>query len=126
MKNFTWAVLVTALLLSLHGYAQKATVKQQQIQLNAPGVVNFTQMAEYEKLHPVILPQRDVERDEDEKANKVIPNHKIDRGASVTKINTEAVKQAELNRTTSPLPAAQFDGLLDNNTVIPPVLLMAQ
>jgi len=114
MKKVTPLLLASVLSFTLHqlSFAQKIT--SEKIPLSSPGVINFTTLAEHEKLvPPIALAPRNVEADEEE--HKGIPKKHVVEQAVVTNIELPAAQ----TRTVSPSPTVSFNGLTDNNTVIP-------
>jgi len=111
----------TGLLLGLCALLFSGTVHAQvtktTFNFKAPVVVNFHNLAEYEKDHPVALKPRFVEQGEDRdkfiyKPLPVSPNAKVHILPSKGFTATPAV--------TSPAASQNFQGVLDNGTLIPP------
>ena len=123
MKNSTCSRVSIVILFLLTTasplFAQKALssqIEQSTLPLPAPAVINFTALAQQELLSPPPVPiQRNVE--EDEEIHRGIPKSlPVPRDATLTKIT---IPENTL-RTVSPSPTITFNGLLDNNQVIPP------
>ena len=112
-------LLVCLLGLSISTQAQ---VTQKAFNFEKPRVVNFKQLADYEKNNPVILKPRFVEQGED-RDKFIFKPHPVTPGTKVSNIATTksipAGKEAAA-LATSPTASQNFQGVLDNGTLIPP------
>ncbi len=92
---------------------QKITHEKKQ--LGAPHKISFRQLAELEKLHPSVKKARYVEQGEDiEEKMKYKPKH-VHKAARVFPVLPSSRPLPE-----SPAPLGSFNGVMDNNTEIPP------
>jgi hypothetical protein len=95
----------------------QAQVTKSTFNFGAPKVVNFHDLAEYEKNHPVVLKPRFVEQGED-RDNFIFKPLPVMPGAKVHKVIPKGLTAAPA--ATSPAPSQNFQGVLDNGTLIPP------
>ena len=112
------------LLLCLFGFAikTKAQVAKRTFSFEKPKVVNFQELADFEKNNPVVLKPRFIEQGED-RDKFVFKPHPVKAGAKVENIGTKAKKDLNTDAATaasSPAPSQNFQGVLDNGTLIPP------
>lgn len=96
----------------------QAQVTHTTIPYEAPKLVNFRERALYEITHPQALQKRAIEQGEDREHYKFVPQP-VPAGVAVNHINlkTTAPLAAVVN---SPAPDLNFNGVLDNGTLIPP------
>lgn len=82
-----------------------------------PTTVNVTDLANYELAHPPHYVMRNFEEDEEEK-------EAIEHNGIISAQDIQNVKEFHFDenatRAASPAPTANFDGIIDNNTSIPP------
>jgi hypothetical protein len=109
--------LLTLMILSISLKSLIAQVTHTVISYSNPVVVNFTERAKYELAHPVLPVKRFIEQGEDRENFKirpkpVIPNSKVS--------NFETQKSNNTPTVSSPSPILNYNGILDNSTVIPP------
>jgi hypothetical protein len=110
-----WLLLsLTALLFCVQAQAQ---VKKTTFNFGPPKVVNFHDLAEYEKSHPVVLKPRYVEQGED-RDKFIFHPLPVSAGAKVHTVQPKSLTTAPA--TTSPSPSQNFAGVESNNTEIPP------
>ena len=117
-------LLYVALFLSTSGgmlgtHALQAQERQKTLQFGPPTVVNFHELALYEQTHPVILKKRFVEQGED-RERIIFKPKAVTSNARVTTLQTKNAKDQALATTASPAPTQNFQGVLDNGTLIPP------
>ncbi len=95
-----------------------AQVTQEAIRFERPNLVNFHDLSEYEKNHPVILARRFIEQGEDRE--KFVFRPKPVRSDAITRnVPRQAPAQGQA-ATNSPSSSQNFQGILDNGTLIPP------
>ena len=113
LKTFTVTFLVGLLAVG----AADAQVTKTSFTFGAPAIVNFKQIAAYEKDHPVVLTPRFVEQgeDRDKFIFKPLP---VGKNARLQKITPAT--SAALAAVNSPAASQNFQGVLDNGTLIPP------
>ena len=118
MKQSLLFRLITLTALSLVIFCNaNAQVAKSTFTFGAPAIINIQKIAEYEKDHPVILKKRFIEQgeDRDKFIFKPLP---VDKNAKVQQLPQQKVtNQVTLN---SPAPSQNFNGILDNGTLIPP------
>jgi hypothetical protein len=95
-----------------------AQVTKRTFNFGAPTVINLHDLAEGEKLHPVILKPRYVEQGED-RDNFIFHPLPLSSGAKAEKAATPKKLTAALT-TNSPATSQNFIGVESNNTEIPP------
>jgi Secretion system C-terminal sorting domain len=106
---FTFAFNYSAL------FAQTAA-SSSTFHVEKPVIVNFTQQADYERTHPVMLPKRFIEQGEDADKNFHPTFGPVPSDAKKFSI---ALPQIE-TRSISPEPKIVFDGIQDAGFLIPP------
>ena len=100
---------------------QAQQLDRTQSRLLPPRVVNFQQLADFEKAHPSKKKQRFIEQGEDrEKEFKFTPRP-IPSNAVVVAVPEPAARPgANQQFTSSPAPVTSFNGVMDNGSIIPP------
>src|SRR5450432_1844938 len=115
-----WTAFFLVLCLLGFSITTQAQVTQKTFSFGKPNVVNFHDLAEYENNHPAILKPRFVEEGEDRdkyifKPLPVKPGTKIGIIA-----NPDYAEKTAAPAGSSPAASQNFQGILDNGTLIPP------
>jgi hypothetical protein len=110
-------LLLVICLLSISMKTQ-AQVTQSTFTFAKPAIVNFKALAAYEKNNPVILKPRFIEQGED-RDNFVYKPLPVKANTKVEKITLPS-KEAAVANINSPATSQNFQGVLDNGTLIPP------
>jgi GEVED domain-containing protein/fibronectin type III domain protein len=95
-----------------------AQVTRKTFSFERPVVVNFGELAQFEKEHPVVLQPRFIEQGEDR--DKFIFKPKPVLAGAKTQSISLPKSNAPAALTTSPSPTQNFAGVADNGTLIPP------
>jgi len=95
-------------------------IKEYQIKMPTPAKVNFTDLAKYELAHPVKLKRRFIEQGEDREEKVKPPRRPIPPGASVYHVPGDTGNSKPAPQRDSPVPLGYWNGVMDNNTLIPP------
>jgi hypothetical protein len=115
-----WTGFLLVLCLLSFSITTQAQVTQKSFNFEKPKVVNFHDLAEYEKNHPVQLQPRFIEQGED-RDKFIFKPHPVKTGAKVEKIaNLITGEKNAAVLTSSPAASQNFQGVLDNGTLIPP------
>ena len=111
--------LLVVCLLGLSTVMQ-AQVTRKSFQFEKPKVVNFKELSEFEKNNPVTLKPRFIEQGED-RDHFIFKPHPVKAGIKVEKIAARAAGEKTAAVTAnSPAASQNFQGVLDNGTLIPP------
>ncbi len=118
MKQTLLFRLIAICILSLAFFGNSdAQVTKSTFNFGTPDIVNFKKIAESEKNKPVTLTPRFIEQGED-RDKFILKPGPVDKNAKVQQVvQTNAANQVELN---SPVASQNFQGILDNGTLIPP------
>ena len=118
MKQSLLLRLIAVCTLSLaFGSNTNAQVTKSTFSFGTPTLVNLKTIAEYEKNHPLVLTPRFIEQGED-RDKFIFKPGPVDKNAKVHEFaQTQAANQVTLN---SPVASQNFQGILDNGTLIPP------
>ncbi len=118
LRSTCFILLLGLLSLSIKTTAQ---VTKRTFSFEKPKVVNFSELAEIEKNHPVILQPRFIEQGED-RDKFIFKPHSVKAGAKVENINNtkKNLNPDAATAANSPAPSQNFQGVLDNGTLIPP------
>jgi hypothetical protein len=121
MKKIS-TILIAALMLFvvMHAAAQSPGTAES---IKVGKVINLKELAKKELLQPPAVVQRDYEEKDDELTG--IPTKKVvPADAKVYQVMADYVTNisasSQLPQTASPAPIQSFNGLLDNNAIIPP------
>src|SRR5436305_7419327 len=115
--NVLGRLMCLSILTLLLFYSANAQVTKSSFNFGKPDIINVKKIAEYEKNHPVILKPRFIEQGED-RDKFILKPGAVDRNAKVQQVTiTKMQAQAAVN---SPAPVKNFQGVLDNGTLIPP------
>ncbi|HEY5406027.1 MAG TPA: fibronectin type III domain-containing protein [Ginsengibacter sp.] len=118
MKQTLLFRLIAVCILSFAFFGNtNAQVTKSAFSFGAPKIINIKQIAEYEKNNPVTLTPRFIEQGED-RDKFILKPGPVDKNAKVHQlVQTQAANQVTLN---SPVASQNFQGILDNGTLIPP------
>jgi GEVED domain/Fibronectin type III domain len=116
-----WTGFLLILCLLCFSSATQAQVTQATFSFGKPAVVNFHDLAEYEKNHPVVLQPRFIEQGED-RDHFIFKPLPVKPGAKTQQVKLPASNQKTTAdvATNSPAASQNFQGVLDNGTLIPP------
>ena len=118
-RNTTLLALAFVALFAMSSNAQNEVTQQLpvQIQIEAPKVVNFGQLAQWEIQHPPVLTRHYIEQGEDRDMDfRPIPREVPAGSAAAYHIAENHLKALK----NSPATLSSFNGVLDNGTLIPP------
>ncbi|MDQ6844582.1 MAG: hypothetical protein M3Z92_09555, partial [Bacteroidota bacterium] len=94
-----------------------AQVTKSTFNFGTPSIVNIQNLAEYEKNNPPILKPRFIEQGED-REKFIFKPRPVSSSAKVQQIAAPSVSTQQVKN--SPAPSQNFQGILDNGTLIPP------
>lgn len=100
-------------------YAQKG-VHKKTIHIKALTTVNFRQLAEYERAHPVKRKQGAIEQGEDREKQIKFKHKPAPKNARTFNIKSPVRASARAATVQSPAPSLVFNGILDNGSLYPP------
>jgi len=121
-KNLRYSVLSLIVSVALFITSPlRAQVTHTTIKFGAPKLINFHERALYDISHPQALRKRAIEQGEDRAHYKFVPKP-VPADAVVNTIDVKAVTAQKAAAVTlnSPSPSLNFNGVLDNGTLIPP------
>ncbi|MFI5134465.1 MAG: T9SS type A sorting domain-containing protein, partial [Chitinophagales bacterium] len=117
MKTYSVSSRVCLIFLAISTPLFAQQVEHSTIKLNPPAVINFTELADYQRMHPSPpKPQRFIEQGEDREGKYKFHHREIPSDAK----KFDVALPENVLRTISPDPTVQFNGTLDNGSIIPP------
>jgi hypothetical protein len=111
------SVTLLGICMMLAAFTLKAQITQEQLTLDAPNVVNFTQLAAHDLAFPPAKIQRAIEQGEDIEEDFHFTPKEVSSSAYNYTLPASHQLKALAN---SPAPATSFNGVMDNSTLIPP------
>lgn len=98
---------------------KKRIITERQIKVSLAGVVNFSDLARFEKLHPVKPKRHFIEQGEDREKDEKLGAKKFPVKAINYYLPDSMIHPRSPERN-SPEPSGYWNGVADNNTLIPP------
>src|SRR5215813_2706796 len=109
-------ILGIAIIVVVPRASLRAQVTSGKIFYDAPKIINFKQLADYELAHPPKKQHRFIEQGEDRDENFKFKPYPVPPDA----ISFKVPPPGNAPPVNSPTPISTFNGILDNGTLIPP------